>query len=95
MLRLLSAILLAGTLLFPQATLAGPAQPQGADGRQHIVQAQQSLARQFGGRKINQTWRNDDLLIVWQTRKGQRLLVEVDARNGGWKILRDENSGRR
>ncbi len=92
--RPLIIALLMGALLLPSAAVADPGRRSGADERSHIVAAQQELSRQFGGRKLNQTWRGDDLLIVWQTDNGRRLLVQVDPRHGGWRILRDENPGR-
>ncbi len=92
--RTVILLLLLGSLWFTSTASAGPGRQSGPDERGHIVAAQQELARKFGGRKLNQTWRNGELLIVWQTAKGRRLLVEVDPGQGGWKILRNEDPRR-
>ncbi len=92
--RTMALLLLLGSLCFSAAAMADPGRRSGSDERGHIVVAQQQLARKFGGRKLNQTWRNGDLLIVWQTADGRRLLVEVNPQRGGWKVLRNENPRR-
>lgn len=84
---------LVGALLLPSLAMADTGRGSGSHERTNIVDAQRDISRQFGGRKLNQMWRGDDLLIVWQTDGGRRLLVEVDPHQGGWKILRDENPG--
>ena len=92
--RSLTFALLVGALLLPSAAMADRGRADGSDKRDNIIGAQRDLSRQFGGRKLNQTWRGDELLMVWQTESGRRLLVEVDPDHGGWKVLRDENSRR-
>lgn len=66
----------------------------GMNERMHIVQAQQALQQQYGGHKLSQTWRQDALLIVWQSARGERLLVRVDPTTGRYRVLRDESSRR-
>ncbi len=92
--RPLTIALLMGAMLLPSLAMADANRRSGSDERNNIVGAQRDISRQFGGRKLNQTWRGDDLLIVWQTDTGRRLLVEIDPHHGGWKVLRDENPGR-
>lgn len=64
-----------------------------ASARDNIKKAQHALARRYGGYKLDQSWRNEDLLVVWQSEDGRHLLVQINSKTGHWAVLRDESSG--